>query len=179
MRISLAETLSLVGPLDDSPGPDTSRERFRSFLTKNVKDAGELRDYIEECLRSSGDQFNRALQDLVNSVGHFLGFEVTFGRYRGVPNEVGFDGHWKSPTGVPVVAEVKTSDTYAIKTATLVGYINELISDKGIPDWHSSLGLYVMGRPDPEIKQLDNAIVAEKRTHELRTTSIESLLSLA
>jgi hypothetical protein len=111
--------------------------------------------------------------------GHFLGFEVTFGRYRGVTNGVGFDGHWKSPTGVHVVVEVKTSDTYAIKTATLVGYINELISDKKIPGRQSSLGLYVMGRPDPEIKQLDNAIVAEKRTHELRTTSIESLLSLA
>jgi hypothetical protein len=86
----------------------------------------------------------------VNFVGHFLGFEVTFGRYRGVTNEVGFDGHWKSPTGVHVVVEVQTSDTYAIKTATLVGYINELISDKKIPDWQSSLGLSARGSRSPE-----------------------------
>jgi hypothetical protein len=37
---------------------------FARFLGKNVKDAGELRDHIEECLRTSGDQFNRALQVL-------------------------------------------------------------------------------------------------------------------
>jgi len=65
------------------------------------------------------------------------------------------------------------------KTSTLVGYIDELISAKRIPDRHSALGLYVLGRPDPEIKQLENAITAEKRTDQLRTISIESLLSLA
>jgi len=179
MHISLAEILSLVGPLDDTPGTQTPRERFRSFLSKNVTEVGELRDHIEECLRTSGDQFNRALQDLVNFIGHFLGFEVTFGRYRGVSGEIGFDGHWKSPTGFHVVIETKTSDTYAIKTSTLVGYVDELISAQRIPDWHSTLGMYVLGRPDPDIKQLENAIIAEKRTHQLRTTSIESLLSLA
>lgn len=43
-----------------------------------------LRDYVEECLRESGDQYNRALQDLANHLGRFLGFEVAFGRYHGV-----------------------------------------------------------------------------------------------
>jgi hypothetical protein len=36
-----------------------------------------------------------------------------------------------------------------------------------------------MGRPDPDIKQLQNAIVVEHRMHQLRTISVESLLSLA
>lgn len=119
------------------------------------------------------------MQDLVNFIGQFLGFEVAFGRYRGVSGEIGFDGHWKSPTGFHIVIEVKTSDTYTTKTSTLVGYIDELISAKRIPDRHSALGLYVLGRPDPEIKQLENAVIAEKRTDQLRTISIESLLSLA
>jgi len=110
MHISLAEILSLVGALDDTPGKDTPRERFRAFLGKNVKEVGELRDHIEECLRTSGEQYNKALQDLVNFIGQFLGFEVTFDRYRGVSNEIGFDGHWKSPTGFHIVIEVKTSD---------------------------------------------------------------------
>jgi len=178
MSITLNQILNLVGKLDDAPGDDTSRERFRRFLKDNVKEVGQVRDFVEECLRNSGVQYNRALQDLVNYLGHFLGFDVTFGRYQGVPGEVGFDGHWKSPTGFHVVVEVKTTEVYAIKAATLVGYVDELISEKRISSWDDALGLYVIGRADPEIRQLENAILAEKRTHQLRVTSIESLLSL-
>ena len=130
-------------------------------------------------LRTSGDQYNRALQDLVNHLGHFLEFEVTFGRYHGVQGQIGFDGHWKSPTGFHIVVEVKTTEAYAIKTNTLVGCVDELISEKKIPNWDNALGLYVVGRPDPEIRQLENAILAEKRTNQLRLISVESLLSLA
>lgn len=178
MSITLNQILNLVGKLDDAPGEDTPRERFRRFLKDNVKEVGQVRDFVEECLRNSGIQYNRALQDLVNYLGHFLGFEVTFGRYQGVPGEVGFDGHWKSPTGFHIVVEVKTTEVYAIKAATLVGYVDELISEKRIPSWDEALGLYVIGRADPEIRQLENAILAEKRTHQLRVISVESLLSL-
>src|SRR5579864_239189 len=159
MAITLNQILDLVGTLDDSTGPDTARDRFRRFLANNVKSVAELRDHLEQCLRTPGDQYNRALQDLVNHVGAFLGFEVIFGRYRGLQGEIGFDGHWKSPTGVHVVLEVKTSETYAIKTSTLTGYIDQLISAKQIPSWDSALGLYVVGRPDPEVRQLEHAII--------------------
>jgi len=179
MSITLNQILALVGKLDDSPGDDTPRERFRRFLKENVSEVGQVRDYIEECLRISGDQYNRALQDLVNYLGHLLEFEVSFGRYHGVPGQIGFDGHWKSPTGFHIVVEVKTTEAYAIKTSALVGYVDELISEKKIPNWDNALGLYVVGRPDPEIRQLENAILAEKRTHQLRIVSGESLLSLA
>jgi len=179
MSVSLNEILDLVGPLDDSGGEDTPIERFRRFLRKNVHEVGEIRDHIEQCLRTSGEQYNRALQDLVNYVGEFLGFKVEFGRYRGVQNQIGFDGLWQSPTGLNFVVEVKTTETYAIRTATLVGYVDELISEKRIPSWDVALGLYIVGRPDPELRQLENAIVAEKRTHQLRVISVESLLTLA
>jgi hypothetical protein len=86
MSFALKEILGLVGKLDDTSGDETSRERFRVFLKENITEVGQIRDYIEECLRNSGDQYNRALQDLVNYLGHFLGFEVTFGRYHGVQN---------------------------------------------------------------------------------------------
>ena len=75
--------------------------------------------------------------------------------------------------------EVKTTETYAIRTATLLNYIDELISEKRIPSREAALGLYVVGRPDPELRSLENSIVAEKRTHQLRVISVESLLSLA
>ncbi len=179
MSVSLNEILDLVGPLDDTSGENSPRERFRRFLRKNTHEVGEIRDYIEQCLRTSGEQYNRALQDLINYLGEFLDFRVTFGRYRGVQNQVGFDGHWESPTGLHVVVEVKTTETYAIKTATLIGYVDGLISDKRIASWDTALGLYVVGRPDPELRQLENAIVAEKRTNQLRVISAESLLSLA
>jgi hypothetical protein len=177
--MTLKQILDLVGKLDDAVGTDTARERFRRFLKENATEVGALRDYVEECVRAKGDQYNRALQDLANYIGDFLGFEVIFGRYHGVQGEVGFDGHWISPTGFHVVVEVKTSETYAIKTAAIVGYVDALISEKKIPNWDSALGLYVVGRPDPEIKQLENAILAEKRVQQLRVISVESLLTMA
>jgi len=179
MSITLNQTLALVGKLDDTPGDEVPRERFRRFLRENVREVGQIRDYVEGCLRDSGDQYNRALQDLVNHLGQFLEFEVTFGRYHGVQGQLGFDGLWESPTGFHIVVEVKTTEVYTIKTATLVGYVDGLISEKKIPSWDNALGLYVVGRPDPEIRQLENAIVAEKRTNQLRIISVESLLSLA
>lgn len=179
MSINLDQLLSLVGPLDDSQGENTARERFRHFLKGDVKEVGQVRDYVEDCLRKTGDQYNRALQDLVNYIGEFLGFEVTYGRYRGVQGQLGFDGYWLSPSRFHVVIEVKTTEAYAIKTSTLLGYIDGLISDKKIPSRDSALGLYVVGRPDPEIHQLESSILGEKRSGQLRIISVKSLLSLA
>jgi hypothetical protein len=179
MKMNLDQLLSLVGRLDDTSGQDTSRERFRKFLSENVKELGQVRDFVEQCLRTPGDQYSRALQDLVNHLGHFLGFEVEFGRYQGVSGQLGYDGLWKSPAGLHLVVEVKTTEIYAIRTSTLTGYIDGLISAKRIPDWDSALGLYVVGRPDTNLRQLENAIIAEKRTAQLRVVSVNSLLSLA
>jgi hypothetical protein len=171
--------LSLVGKLDDSPGDDTPRERFRNYLRDNVNEVGQIRDYIEESLRNPGAQFNRAFQDLINYLGHFMEFEVDFGRYQGVQGQIGHDGLWESISGFSLVIEVKTTEVYAIKTSTLMNYIDELISEKIITDRDHAMGLYVVGRSDPEIRQLENAILAEKRMDHLRVISAESLLSLA
>lgn len=179
MNIKLTEILDLIGRLDDSPGDDNPRERFRRYLKKNQPSPGQIRDYVEECIRNSGEQYNRALQDLVNYTGEFLGFDVEFGRYQGVQGKIGFDGHWTSHTGLHVVVEVKTTEVYSIKTSTLMDYINQLISEKKIPSLDKALGLYVIGRPDPEIHQLENAIIAEKRGEHLRIISVDSLISLA
>ena len=179
MDFSLRNILALVGNLDDAPGEHTARERFRAFLKENVTEVGQVRDYIEECVRTSGDQYSRALQDLVNHLGWFLGFQVAFGRYQGVQGQIGFDGHWRSPSGYHLVVEVKTTEVYAVKTATLLNYINELVSQKTIADPEKALGLYIVGRPDPEIRQLENAIIAERKTQQLRIISANFLLSLA
>jgi hypothetical protein len=178
--MTLDEILELVGPLDDAPGDNTARGRFRAHLKKSVTTPGALRDYVETCLREPSPQHARALQDLVNHCGRRLGFEVEFGRYHGVVNDTGHDGLWKSPsTGFAIVPEIKTTDAYTVKTSTILGYVDELISEKKIPDWDHALGLYVVGRVDAKLSQMNSAIVVERRLHQLRIASIEALLTLA
>ena len=117
MTITLPQMLDLVGKLDDAPaGDDTPRERFRRFLTTTLTDAGQIRDYVDVCLRTSGDQYNRALQDLVNSPAASSASSVSpSAATRAVqPSQIGFDGHWTSPTGFHIVVEAKTTDVYAM-----------------------------------------------------------------
>jgi hypothetical protein len=92
MSVTLNELLSLVGRLDDAPGFDTPRERFRRFLLERVTDVPAARTLIEECQRSVGEQHHRALQDLVVVVGRLLQFEVTFGAYERSADGVKVDG---------------------------------------------------------------------------------------
>jgi len=54
--MTLTEILELVGTLDDAPGDNTPRERFRAHLAKSVTTVGAVRDYIETCLRTPGPQ---------------------------------------------------------------------------------------------------------------------------
>lgn len=46
--------------------------------------------------------------------------------------------------------------------------MNDLISVGEISDRRKVLGLYVIGRPDPEVRQLENAVVAEQVSDKLR-----------
>jgi hypothetical protein len=77
------------------------------------------------------------------------------------------------------VVEAKTTEVYAIKASTLVNYVSDLISERRISSWDHALGLYVVARVDPEINQLENAIIAERRTQQLRVISVDALISLA
>ncbi len=175
--IDLPKLLELVGDLRDSTDPGSASGRFRKYVRENVRRIEDVRAYVDKALSTPGSQFNKALQDLVNHIGELLGFEVTWGRYRGVKGDIGFDGLWQSPTNWSIVVETKTTDVYTIKTATLLGYINSLISDHRVSDPTKVLGLYVYGRRDAQTSQLENAIIGERR-RELRVISVESLLNL-
>jgi len=170
--------LNLVGTLDDTPGDNTPRVRFRKYLSTGMTELGSVRDAVHTCVVQSGPQYARALQDLVNYLGTLIGFEVEYGRYAGVQGKVGHDGLWRSGQNV-VVVEVKTTDAYAIKTDTLPNYINSLKSDGRIKPDDRVIGLYVYAKSDPQVKQLEHAIIAEKRTQELRVGSVDAVLSLA
>jgi hypothetical protein len=176
--IDLHTLLNLVGPLDDSDDPKSARPRFRTYLRENIQSAAGLRAYTDSALSTTGDQYNKALQDLINHAGHLLGFEVQFGRYRGTQADIGFDGLWRSPTGMVFVVEAKTTDVYTVKTSTLLGYINDLVSEGLLERGDQALGLYVYGRFDAETSQLEKAIIAEGRSEQLRVASVDTLLNL-
>ena len=177
-KIDLLTLLELVGDLHDSTEPGSASERFRKYLRENIRQVEDVRAYTSDALAQSGEQFSKALQDLINHIGQLLGFDVVYGRYRGVRGEIGFDGFWQSPTGWPIVVEAKTTDVYTVKTATLLGYINSLISEGQIKDAANVLGLYVYGRFDAQTSQLENAIIVEGRRERLRVVSVDALLNL-
>jgi hypothetical protein len=170
--------LNLVGPLDDSQAEDSPRARFREYLKHSLTELGAVRDAVQTCTTHSGPQYARALQDLVNHIGELLGFEVEHGRYAGVTNQIGHDGLWRSSSQV-VVVEVKTTDAYTINSATLLNYINSLKSEGRIKPDDEVIGLYIYAKVDPTVKQLQHAIIAEKRTQELRVGTVDAVLSLA
>lgn len=58
MSITLKQILDLVGTLDDRPGEDVPRERFRRSVRRNVAEAGQVRDYVEGCLDERGNRGN-------------------------------------------------------------------------------------------------------------------------
>jgi hypothetical protein len=77
-----------------------------------------------------------------------------------------------------IVVETKTTDVYTVRTATLLGYINDLVSAGQLTKSEAALGLYVYGRFDSGASQLEKAIIAEGRQEHLRVASIETLLHL-
>ncbi|UCC49162.1 MAG: hypothetical protein JSV41_02985 [Gemmatimonadota bacterium] len=177
--LPLDELLALVGRLDDAPGDDTPRERFRRFLRERVTGLNLLRRYIGDCAGKSDEQHVRALQDLVVHLGRLLAFEVEFGPYRGLPGMIGHSGLWRSPSGLRVVLELKTSETYTSQRPSLTHAIEELISTGEILGWPEVVGLYVVGHPDVPLSHLEKTILEEKQAHALRIVSIDSLLRLA
>lgn len=176
--IDLETLLSLIGNLNDSDESNSASHRFRDYLRNNVVRWTDVHEYIETALHHSGDQYNKALQDLINHVGHLLGFEAIFGRYRGVRGQIGYDGLWQSPSGWSIVVETKTTDVYTVRTDTLLGYINSLVSDGLVKERNKVIGLYVYGRFDNRTNQLENAIDVENRRNQLRVVSVSALLAL-
>lgn len=146
---------------------------FRSFLTELPSEL--LATYAQECLTSSFSESGQALQDIVNQVGERLGFEVTFGRYRGTSGHIGFDGLWRSPTGHSIVIEVKTSDVYRLSLETIADYRRALISAQEITETESSV-LIVVGRNDTG--DLEAQIRGSRYAWDIRLISVDSLVRL-
>lgn len=174
MSVTLDELLQLVGRLDDTPGFDTPRERFRRFLLERVTDVPTARALIEQCQRSVGEQRHRALRDLVVVVGRLLQFEIAFGHERS-PEGGTMDGEWKSP-GLTVVLEIRTDQT---RTAAMEGLVRAVSRITTGADADSRIGLCVVARQYVARREFGNRLRSDAQLRDVRMVSVQSLLSLA
>lgn len=155
--------------LDESITSSELRDFFRIIPSAIV------REYVHQCLETSFPDSGLGLQDLVNEIGRRLGFQVQFGRYRGKPSLVGFDGLWRFPDGHCVVVEVKTTDTYRIDSNTIAGYRRRLIEKGEVNEDRSSI-LIVVGRQDTG--DLEAQIRGSRHAWDIRLISVDALLRL-
>ncbi len=177
--LPLDELLTRVGELDDAPGDDCGRERFRRYLKHHIFDLQLLALYIDECVAAPGEQYARALQDLVNHLGGFLGFEVGHGPYVELSGRIGFDGRWRSPTGFEVVVELKSDENFAARRAGLARSIESLIARKEISGWSEVSGLYVVAADEVPTRFLKKLILDEPQAHQIRISTVSALHTLA
>lgn len=167
MTFTLQQILSLVGTLDDSPGDDTPRERFRRYLKENVHRGDMIRDYIYECWEHEDEQHRRAFRDLVNFLGQgFLHFHVESGPYQG--DRPRGDGWWKSPTGVELVVEIAGPGMDDREVASLTALRNGLVGRGEVAENAWALLVGTTG------EELGESPLANR----LRVASVESLLTL-
>jgi hypothetical protein len=177
MSITLDDLLLLVGRLDDAPGFDTPRERFRRFLMERVIDVPTARALIAECQRSVGEQRHRALQDLVVVVGRLLRFEITFGTYERSVDRVKVDGQWRSPGMLDVVLEIRTEQT----TSPTIDGLSQAMMATAAARTHvdPQIGLCVVARQYAAREKLSRALAVEAPLPDIRVISVQSLLALA
>ncbi len=178
MSFNLHELLTLVGRLDDSPGTETPRERFRRFLLDRVSSVAQIAAMLEQSQERLGDQCARARQDLIILLGRHLGFDITFGSYESIPGAVRLEGHWRSRRQARVAIEVRgeqTSDTDVDTLARTVAALSASLPPEPGERW---VGLCVTTAYYTGARQLE-AQLARRATRDLRGISTESLLWLA
>ena len=173
MSLSLAELLPLVGRLDDAPGFDTPRERFRRFLLERATHLPTIHALIEECQRSVGEQHHRALQDLIVVVGRALRFATTFGIYDRSADDLNTFGRWRSSGLLDVVVQIETDHT----AATLEPLARAVTESRAAGDGDEcTIGLCVVARhASGRLARL----IAHEQFPDVRVVSVRSLLSLA
>jgi hypothetical protein len=155
-------------------------------LKDNSECQTELRDFLRQvsveklsvysdyCLTKSFNNSGFVLQDIVNELGRRLEYEVTNGLYRGVINQVGFDGLWLNPSGNNLLVEVKTTDTYRLSLDTIASYMKKSLSE-GYFSPPCSI-LIVVGRIDTG--ELEAQVRGSRHAWDIRLISVDSLINL-
>lgn len=177
--MTLNEVLMLAGRLDDSPGFDTPRERFRRFLGEHAAEVPVIRTFIEQCQRSPGEQHRRALQDLVVILGRCLGFETTFGTYLHAPGAPPDDGHWRIRPRAHLVLEIRTDQTPGSDLQDLSRAVAAAAEASNLVSGARPMGLCVVAPLCPGRHKLEEALGDSRPDVPLRLVSLRALLTLA
>lgn len=170
-NMSLQQIVMLAGDGKLKDGEESQKE-FQKYLS--LVDPNKLIKYAQYCLDNVFPDSGFFLQDVVNEVGRRLQFEVTNGRYRGIRNENGYDGLWKSSTGISYVVETKTTSAYTIQLETIARYREGLI-EEGQLDKNSAI-LFVVGRQ--ETQGLEQQIRGSRFAWSMRVVGVDALLKL-
>lgn len=172
LSLNLDAIVKIAGDSSGSllDGSENSHE-FRSFLQE--VEYGKLAEYAEYSVDNVFKDSGQVLQDIINEIGRRLGFRVENGRYRGVRNDIGYDGIWTSDQG-NLVIEVKTTGAYTIKLDVVASYRDRLAESgrvaKGTPI------LIVIGEKDT--KSLEAQVRGSEHARSVRIIGIEALSKL-
>jgi hypothetical protein len=177
--LTLNDLLALVGRLDDAPGFDTPRERFRRFLFERVIDARLARTLVEQGQRAPGEQHRRALQDAVVLLGRFLGFETAFGTYQRMAGAPKYDGLWRSRHRLEIVLELRPDHGPRADVEELLRTLSSLVAPSHVEPNVRRLGLCVVTPLHAGRARLEDALAGDTPHSDIRIISTRSLLWLA
>jgi len=170
---SLEQIIAWAGNGTLGDNSSTSRE-FRKYLSEVPSDY--LERYAQECLAPHRYRYKGyALQDIVNTIGARLGYQVEYGRYIGRKNGIGFDGLWKTPDGRAIIVEVRTTDVYSLDLEKIGAYRKRL-SEEGRVEQDKTSMVIVVGRQDTGT--LEAQVRGSKYSHEMRIISVDALIRL-
>ena len=176
MNVTVSQVLAMVGRLDDSPGFDTPRERFRRFLVQRISDPQAARLVIQQCQQMSGEQNHRALQDAVVLTGRFLGFHTAFRQYQHDPGAAPISGEWESRRRLRVLLSLCTDQTAAIELEAFAQIVRN-----GLPaHLHAHtprVGLCIVSPLFAAKARIEEMLRARRHT-ELRTVSLPGILRM-
>jgi len=144
---------------------------FRQF--PGEIDSTKLASYATFCLENTFPDSGQVLQDIVNEMGKRLGFSVENGRYRGVRNDIGYDGIWTS-NGSSLVIEVKTTDAYTIRLDVIATYRDRLVEERRVSK--DTPILIVIGRIDTS--SLEAQVRGSRHAWSMRIVGIDALIKL-
>jgi hypothetical protein len=145
---------------------------FRDRL--RFADCQDLERYLEQVLQAPHKQGGFILQDIVNTLGERMGFNVQFGRYQGTTKSIGFDGLWHADD-LSLVVEVKTTDAFRIAFDTLLGYARAIATQEGLEE--APPVLLVTGRIDTG--DIEAQIRGSRVDDKISVLGADSLLGLA
>ena len=168
---TIAQLMALCGSGRLYDDTEASKE-FRQFIREVPTEF--LKKYVQECLTESFTDSGLVLQDLVNEIGHRLGFNVIFGRYKGKKGQPGFDGIWGFPDN-SIIVEVKTTDTYRINLNVLSRYLDDA-AELGLCNEKSTTFLIVVLREDTG--DLEAQVRGSRFAWSCRIIGVESLVKM-